>query len=283
MRTKIGLIGLLLLSLQGMAQMSNPSFEQTDSTGAIANWQLLQGKATRVTVEQFGIIPFTAFAGNFFTKLESDTDNAPVKAARFVQTFPLADTPASFYLHHLYLPENTNQTAGIQLLMTKWNGASRDTILYVIDSVPAVANGNQVPIQWNRFGTTLRNRYLLAQLPDTATLELTNNRSATGTQIRWYVDDLSFGKWPVGINEVQTKLVMEVYPNPASEQILVKLPQPSAALELRTLQGLQLTVPMETLTDGTCIINTQSLPNGLYVLYAPSDPNLRELICIQHP
>jgi hypothetical protein len=236
MRTILGLIGLLLLSLQGWAQLANPSFEQTDSTGAIANWQSLQGKTTRVTVEQFGILPFTAFHGNYFIKLESDTN--PIKVARFTQTFAFADTPASFYLHHLYLPENTNQTAGVQLLMTKWNGTSRDTVLFIRDSVHVVANGSQVPIQWNTFGTNLSNRYLLAQLPDTATIELTNDLTATGTQIKWYVDALSFGQ--------------------------------------------QVDVSIETLSDNTYQIHTQSLPNGLYLLHSLNDPNIHQLICIQH-
>ncbi len=280
MRTKIGLTGLLLLSLQGMAQLANPSFEQTDSTGAIANWHITQGKVTRVSVEQFGIVPFTAFDGNYFIKLESDTN--PIKPSRFTQTFPLADTPASFYLHHLYLPENTSQTAGVQLLMTKWNGNSRDTILFVNDSVHVVANDNQVPVQWNTFGATLRNRYAIAQLPDTATIELTNDLTATGTQIRWYVDALSFGQWPVGLNESLSKSVIEVYPNPASDKVMVNMRQSTSTLELMNLQGERMNIFIEKGSDETYVLHTQSLPNGLYLLHSPNDADLRQFICIQH-
>lgn len=282
MRAKIILGGLLFLTFPGWAQLNNPSFELIDSLGGFQNWTSTQGRSTRMTVEQFGLIPLTAYQGNFFTLLESDTLSNPVKEARFTQTFPIADTPASFYLHHLYIPETTEQTAGVQLLMTRWNGSSRDTILSVLDTVHVVANGNQIPIQWNAFGTTLQGRYQLAQVPDTATITLTNNLTNSGKNIRWYVDDLSFGNWAVGLNQPELKLNIHLFPNPASDWIRVNTNMSVNDFKLYNMQGQEQNIRMEQLAFGSYRLLTDLLPNGVYILSSSSHSNFHQRIFIQH-
>lgn len=280
------LLSLLLVSSHSavFAQLLNPSFEQTDSTGAMVNWKVLKGKLTKLSAVNFGAIPFTASEGNYFVLLQSDTLPLPIKAGTFEQAFAYADTPNNISLNNLFIPENTAQHARIKLLFTKWNGSSRDTVLFFNDTLPIIAQGTSIPIQWNTFNQTLTTFYRNQLLPDSAFISITNDDSQTGKTIRLYLDDIRFGRWPVGLDETH-RLSFSVFPNPAHTQLTI---QTVAMREVYTVNIISLSGQHTTTIEVNPLqneyqLNTSDFPSGLYVLQLVSRSTLsQQLITIQH-
>ncbi|MES2780972.1 MAG: T9SS type A sorting domain-containing protein [Bacteroidota bacterium] len=280
------LFSILLLSLTttAFAQLLNPSFEQTDSTGALSDWKVTQGNFTKLSAVTFGAIPFTAFEGNYFTLLESDTLNTPIKAGTLEQSFVYADTPKNISINNLFIPENTAQHARIKLLFTKWNGTSRDTVLYLNDTLPIIAEGTSIPIRWNTYTQTLTTFYRNQQLPDSAIISITNDDSQTGKSIRLYLDNIRFGKWPVGMTELQP-FTFQLFPNPAQDRLTIQASKITDPLTIRiiSLSGQTLeTLKMEEPSD-RYEVNTSGFASGLYVLQILSQVAVsQQLITIQH-
>lgn len=280
------LLSILLLSSCSIvfAQLPNPSFEQTDSTGALANWKVQQGKLTKLSAVNFGAIPFTAFEGNYFALLQSDTLHPLVKPGIIEQSFPYADTPKSFTLNNLYLPENTAQHARIKLLFTKWNGSSRDTVLFLNDTLPIIAEGTSIPIRWNTYKQTLTTYYRNQIVPDSAFITITNDDSQTGKTIRLYLDNISFGRWPVGVAEMH-RLAFNVFPNPAHTQLTIQTPTLNEpyAINVISVSGQHNTTIQVNQCLNEYLLNTSGFPSGLYILQLVSRSAVsQQLITIQH-
>lgn len=257
---------LICLFTASNAQVINPSFEATDSAGKIAGWTSVQGKITRLVAAQFGSIPFTASHGNYFILLETDTGALPVKPALLEQTFAFADTPSSFYLDYLYIPENTSQHASFSLLFTRWSGTQRDTVMYTHDTIPVVANGNSIPIQWNTLSVNLENAYRSAALPDSAWISFSNdNSTAPGRQIRLYMDHIIFGKWAVGLDE-RLITAARVYPNPATDHLVVKSTEDleNALMMLTDISGRQYRITVHHSVADGCVVPLSGIPEGMY-------------------
>lgn len=280
------LLGACLFTAK--AQLINPSFEQTDSLGNIAGWTLAQGKLNRFSVVSFGVIPFTASNGNYFILLESDTTTLPVKRALFEQRFSFNDTPGSISLNYLYIPENTSQRADITTLFTRWNGTQRDTILYKNDTIPVVANGNAIPIQWNVYAGNLKGSYRSALLPDSGWIRLSNtDNTVPGKNIRLFADNITFGKWMVGLAEQTAAPQVSVFPNPASEHLVVAVnaeQQPDHFL-LTAISGKQFVISGYGVTAGhQYSIPVREIPDGLYSLAVMKNSTqlYRHMIFIKH-
>jgi hypothetical protein len=263
---KVTLIILFLLSSTLLkAQLQNPSFEQTDTLGTLSNWRLTQGKATQMTSIQFGVIPFTPYQGNFFVLLESDTLTPTTKRATLEQTFVYADTPGNIAFHYFYIPKSLDQHGQIVLLFTSWNGFSRDTVLYLKDTITAVADSNSIRIQWNVYAKTLKGLYRTSTLPDTAMIIFKNDDAPiAGKDIRLYLDDLHFGQWATGLSE-QTLSDILVYPNPAHEILFISCPDPYADYSLTDITGA-VVKPESTIEQNGLRLNLRSIPSGLYFL-----------------
>lgn len=269
-----------LVCLTLKAQLSNPSFEQTDSLGTIAYWKPIQGKTTQLTSAQFGVIPFTPYHGNFFVLLEPDTQTSTTKKGITEQSFAFADTPGGFSFHYFYIPESLGQHGQVELLMSKWNGTSRDTVLYIKDTIAAVADSNQIRIQWNMWSTNLQNKYRLSILPDSTTIQFQNDDAASpGKTVRLYLDDIRFSTWSVGIKELTDNDFL-VYPNPANDIISIEgLLEENLTYELISIDGKRYSLNSDGVTadrrprtaDNTIVhnsirLNIENIPNGFYVL-----------------
>lgn len=258
---------LLLLSLWGLTvhgQLRNPSFELTDTLNQIRGWESLAGNTTRLTAEQFGILPFVAAKGNAFIKLETDSQANPIKRGIVRQVSAFTDTPGSLYFQYLYVPVSADEFGAVSLLLTKWNGSSRDTVLFVTDSIQPVVNGSQLPIQWNLFSLNLNDQYRLTTLPDSLTLTFTNDVALGSNRIRLYLDDITFGAFSVGIPMVRIP-TWQLYPNPASNELTISGITPKIA-RLFHLDG-QVTELQPSFSAGECHFDVSNIPNGLYVIY----------------
>ncbi|MBA2614026.1 MAG: T9SS type A sorting domain-containing protein [Bacteroidetes bacterium] len=113
-----------------------------------------------------------------------------------------------------------NDSAAFAIIMTKWNGNHRDTIVAKV-----FAFGSNVP-SYTQFNFPIT--YLLNQFPDTAYIVMgivgpNNKVSHVGTQ--FFVDDLSFsGSVPLGIKEnSKENNLVSFYPNPFSNTAEVSL------------------------------------------------------------
>lgn len=265
MQKSLLLLFSVLLSLSLRAQLRNASFEQTDSLGKVDGWSVTSGKLTQLSSAQFGVIPFPPFEGNYFVLLESDTQTSTIHKGVVEQTFPLADTPGNFVFRYFYIPESINQQAAAEVLMTHWNGLSRDTVLYINKPVIAVADSNQIRIQWNQHATTLKGNYLNNILPDSATVRFVNDDGTTaGKNVRLYLDALSFGKWAVGLTQT-VSTPFTVYPNPANHHIYLEGLTAPTHFTLTGMDGKQyaLTAPFTTPVQS---LDIRYIPNGLYIL-----------------
>jgi hypothetical protein len=265
------------------AQLPNSSFEFSDSLNKLSSWKINQGKLTKLSAVNFGAIPFTAFHGNYFALLQSDTLSTPIKNGIIQQSVAFVDTPKSISINNLYLPENTSQHAQFILLFTRWNGTSRDTVLYVTDTLPIIAQGNSIPIQWNVFNKTLTQYYRIATLPDSASLTIVNDDSQTGKTVRLYIDNIQFGKWPVGLKE-NTSLHFSLYPNPANNQVVIKAnTEKPVAVRLITPSGQEKIVSYFEVQTGSYELHTADLAEGLYIIQLISHSAIsQQLILIQH-
>lgn len=279
------LYSILLFSIHisAFAQLLNPSFEQTDSTGNLVAWNINQGKLTKLSAVNFGAFPFTAFHGNYFALLQSDTLSTTVKNGIIQQSFSFVDTPKSISINNLYLPENTSQHAQFILLFTRWNGTSRDTVLYVSDTLPIITQGNSIPIQWNVFNKTLTPYYRSATLPDSATLTIVNDDSETGKTVGLYIDNIQFGKWPVGLKE-NTSFNFSLYPNPANNRVIIQTnAEKPDAVRLITLSGHEKTPSYYEIQPGLYELHTAGLADGLYIIQLISHSAIsQQIIRIQH-
>lgn len=248
------------------AQLQNLSFEQTDSTGRLSSWQTKQGNLSKFSVVNFGALPFTAFLGNYFALLESDTLSSPLKNGIIEQSSAYTDTPQSISIRNLYIPENTSQHAELTLLLSRWNGTSRDTILFFKDTLPIIANGSSIPLRWNTYEKTLSSFYRNNQLPDSAFIRITNDNSQTGKSIRLYLDALSFGKWPVGLNEAYAPS-FSLFPNPATNRLTIRT-ETSDPINIRifSLCGSEQFVEWQYTQPGNFEANTELLSPGLYIV-----------------
>lgn len=272
------------------AQLPNASFEQTDSLGKIAYWKSPQGKLTQLTSAQFGVIPFTPYEGNFFVLLEPDTQTSTIKKGIMEQTFAFADTPGSVEFRYFYIPESITQHGQMELLMSKWNGTSRDTVLYIKDAIVAVADSNNIRIQWNTWSATLQHKYRNGILPDSTHIQFQNDdRTSPGKTVRLYLDALNFGKWAVGINELTTNYFL-VYPNPANKYIsIVGIFNGDMNYELISLDGKHYplaegnTADSSASFDNSITLNTRDIPSGLYLLRINSTKtSITKRILINH-
>jgi hypothetical protein len=258
---------LLFVNLNiAFAQLQNPSFERTDSLGNFQNWQLKSGQSTQLTGAQFGVIPFTPYDGNYFLLLESDTQMATTQKGIIEQTFAYADTPGSITFPYFYIPESTDQHAQVSLLFTKWNGNMRDTVLIWKDTIAAVADSNQIRIQWNTYAATLTGKYAQSILPDTATVTFLNDDGTPpGKKIRLYLDLLTFGKWGVGLTE-PNRYSFEVFPNPANQFVSILTGEKLLTFELIGIDGKQY-FPQATQTPEGFQMELGALPSGMYFLH----------------
>lgn len=248
-----------MLSL-AIAQPSNPSFEWVDSTGATSFWQLEQGKVTRYSVLQFGSLPFTPSNGNYFVSLETDTTNAPI-ACVFKQSFAVSDTIRKIGFDYLYLPQTSLQRAGFTAIATKWNGAQQDTLFTLTDGLAPVTDNNVVLLQWNAYETT----WPLAATADTIHLQFTNDiDNAPGKQVRLLLDNVRVGKFPVGLETIESNPSFDLFPNPASTQVNITSNQPFTQVEWYTLQGNQINCQKGKWQY--LQLNTEGMQAGMYII-----------------
>jgi len=259
-RLYIVFILFVVSSTQLLAQIPNASFERIDSIGKTQIWETSQGTIVRKSIEQFGSLPFSASDGNFFLKLSSDTSGTFPEKAKLKATFALAETIKSFYFDYLYITPTKSNNGLFTLLFTKWNEVSRDTILFLNDSISPVVSGNQIPIQWNSKGVNLT----LLSMADSVTISFSNEllQTQSSTQIL-FIDNLIFKPWPLGMLE-DHGLSFNIYPNPTCDKLFFNGNFIQANITIIDANGKQLVT--QSISYELNTVNIGYLPQGLYTV-----------------
>ncbi|CAN5839724.1 hypothetical protein BH11BAC7_BH11BAC7_00920 [soil metagenome] len=168
-------------------------------------------------------------------------------------------------------------TAGISILMSKWNTTtnSRDILMAIINPFTTNAAG------WTSF--TIPLSYDYSELPDTVLIiaGLNGNTGVGGFSMHpgstFAFDDLAFtGNIPMGItvNSVATESAV-VMPNPFNEQAILNLKDTyisNGTMELYDVLGNKVRT-LENLSGNNFIISREGLPAGIY-FYTLSEENI---------
>lgn len=268
---------IFLLPFAAIAQVQNPSFEQSDSLGNTVHWTLAQGRLTRWSARSFNGIPFTAADRNFFIELQSDTQ-ATVKHAIFGQSFPVSAIDKSVYVNFLLLTADTSVYAGLTYTATKWNGTQRDTITSVTHPIKAVLNGNFIPVQWNNFSA---NTLATAQA-DSAHIQITNGLNAPNYKNAvLFIDNLTLKTWPTSIAEINKPNTIQLYPNPASDWLNISGIE--SATQAKIYDQLGQLIEQYNLSSNHQTIDISNLKNGwYYIQFNNASSSITIPLSIQH-
>jgi hypothetical protein len=170
--------------------------------------------------------------------------------------FPYNGRPSKLEFWAKYNPVgNDTACAGVFLKRSNNTGGS-DTIGAGRLFIPAtpVYTLFQLPIE-----------YFSDSLPDSATIGFSPSPIRINARLNstLYIDDVVLTGW-VGINELNLKQSVKVFPNPAKESITVY----SEKKEARTIRIVTTDgniAKIFTLSENTATINISSLTNGLYI------------------
>jgi hypothetical protein len=164
-----------------------------------------------------GIIPDTV--GIMFT--------GTLSFSEIIFGYPFEALPASIQFYYKYAP-NGDDTSYVMAFLTKWNTNTqqRDTVGGVITTMfgaTASYSQRQAPVDYdpNHAGVS----------PDTAIVFVSSSGNIgpkEGSQL--YIDDISFIGGDVGIVKVGQEVKVSVYPNPATDKLVISTPSANASI-----------------------------------------------------
>lgn len=185
-----------------------------------------------------------------------------------IQGFPYTSTPANFEFWYKYNPVSADTAASI-VILTRWNGTSRDTI----------ATG-----WW--FGGATVNTYTLQQItltynpafpftnPDTAVIQFLSSLSGVGDipfpGSAFYVDDIAFTGTFTGTTETNLSAGVLVFPNPASDHVTISVESTEAKrIEVYDVTGRLVSSSLlnsshSSSAKKSVIIPISAMCNGIY-------------------
>ncbi|MBA4260271.1 MAG: hypothetical protein C0446_13990 [Chitinophaga sp.] len=159
------------------------------------------------TVTGKGVVPGRVVSG----KIDTNTYKP-------ISGYPFSNRPQVLNYNIQYMPYDPSDSTSVKVLLTKWNvGTSiRDTVAYGASYYNAMAHSWFV-------GSTYLN-YLNGDAPDSAMIVISSSSSNPKDGSYIYIDNLQFNGSVIGIEERQpSEKDVEVYPNPASNSISIKV------------------------------------------------------------
>ncbi len=183
--------------------------------------------------------------------------------ANFNPTFsggtPFNKVPAALTGMYKHSPGAVGDSAAISLTFTK-NDSVNDTFLVVAVGASFYADTVNT---WTPFVVPIMK--LLPMNPDSLLILITSSISSSPPQggTLW-IDDLGF-TWPAGIQNPNSQLVLNLFPNPASDYLNIAVSEfrPGLHLDVYNLLGENL---IQSHINGKLQqINISTLNNGLYI------------------
>jgi hypothetical protein len=81
-----------------------------------------------------------------------------------------------------------------------------------------------------------------------------------------YLDNINVNEDPTGIKEVNTKIAVDIFPNPASNFVAVKLPANHSFKMIEVTDNLGRKVGEHTILDPISFLNISSFKDGVYFI-----------------
>lgn len=291
-------LSVFLASVFAQAQdtITNPGFERWSNFGNYdepnANWHTLNPltSALGIIVGYKVTAPADVHSGSSAIKLITKTVLGSPKPSLVTtgivnvtqQTIdggcPISARPVALNGWYKFAPQE-NDTAGFTLILTKWNGTSRDTIgkggFYTSNTVSEYTSFS-VPVN-----------YLSAADPDTVQLLFVSggpNYAHVGSTL--FLDDIAFD-FSTDISVTQSQN-FKLYPNPAQDQALLTFNSDKQQyIDVCLLNAMGQMV--RSVYSGSCNsgqnqiqVLTQGLPTGIYWLrYTANGINVTEKLIVK--
>ncbi|MFZ7114727.1 MAG: T9SS type A sorting domain-containing protein [Bacteroidota bacterium] len=205
-----------------------------------------------------GVISGTITSGDFDFSTSS-----------YTQGFAYSQRPASLTGVWQYAP-GTNDQGFAYVMLTKWNPGTMTADLIAINST-ALPPGNVTT--WTNFDLPLA--YISNDTPDTVIISFSSSGSAItpvdGSYL--YLDNLAFAGSASGINTLSPPLMVELYPNPASDYfyILKSTPEKETRFEISSVDGK--IVQKGILKSAKTKIEVPDLAKGVYFVNVFNEGN----------
>ncbi len=263
----------------------NGSFE-TWSTGPPSlplNWSSagFLAKISSITVNSANKLPTN---GLLFIGLGNAVVGTTGILGQVNQKFPFTSRPKSFRFDCMYFPNTSvpGQKAGVQIVMTKWKGTSRDTIL----NLNVALNGAAI-IDWASIAIDLAPFYRsgLTDNPDTCFLRFgllpNTNGQVSANALMFILDAAKFSDNAAGIEENIANLgrpsQLAIYPNPAKNNTTLSFNMKcnsKLSVDILDLNGrlVKQMEPIDTFSGkNELAVDCEGLKAGIYLLKLTSE------------
>lgn len=183
--------------------------------------------------------------------------------------FPYTGRPEKLEFWSKYTPVG-GDTAGVLVILKKWNGIESDTI--AIGGVNINATTGYSPFQTDLV-------YYSDELPDSAVVGFASSKTPLLARLNstLYVDDVIFSGW-VGVNQYDKKNaeLVKIFPNPARENVKI-LTSVEEADNVKVIDASGKIMGGYKIRNWEANINTGVFADGLYI-YEILDNKNRMLI-----
>lgn len=181
--------------------------------------------------------------------------------------FPYTARPATASFWYKYTPVGGDSSSCF-VMLSKWNGTSRDTIAVgglVMMGAAAYTQGNINLIYDGAFSSVFPDSM---RLYFSATCYTSLNCGTAGSTL--WVDDITFTGWN-GMNEPVSSEGVTLFPNPAVDHVTISVDALESAASViaydaagKAVASASLTAPTNGTNNKTGKINTSALSSGLY-------------------
>jgi hypothetical protein len=169
---------------------------------------------------------------------------------------PITGKPIKLSGYFKYAPVS-GDTMAIIVVMTKWNGSSRDTLFYggtMSNTAVSSYTAFQIPITYTPPTATPDSVNIIA-------ISSASNVPQVGSAL--YIDDLVF-EYASGVEENEADPILSVFPNPTTGMVSVLLNGESNTITVYNILGE--TIYSQNTSSRNLNIDLSSFENGVYML-----------------
>lgn len=183
------------------------------------------------------------------------TGKININPASYKYGFAYTGRPEKLEFWAKYIPVG-NDTAGVRVVLLRWNGTGHDTIAF--GELVIKATDVYTLFQYNL-------TYNSTAIPDTAAIVFGSSKRYADARVgsTLFVDDVAFTGW-VGIEEHDLFAdKVKIFPNPATDNVNI-LAQIDEATNIKIIDALGKPVGEYKIQNYSATINTSLFAEGLY-------------------
>ncbi|MFM2226380.1 MAG: Secretion system C-terminal sorting domain [Bacteroidota bacterium] len=278
----LSFVTFLLLVGNANAQIPNASFENVLSNGLLSNWKppLL---VLTITIDSNGIshtdslssfsfyqITNDAHSGNKALELHNiynytqqinyaasiSVGNDSDSYSSFSNSIQLTEQPGEFNFYYKYFPINNDSAYAHADIFDSLGNLIGDANIILSGTVNTYSKATA------SINYTINATAKSAMLNIATSLPNSTN-SHFGTRL--LIDDISFKKSTVGIQNINVDAGINIFPNPAQNQIEIKSENAIHSFQIKNIAG-DVFINSSLNESNSAAINTNKLPNGVYIV-----------------